>query len=107
VYVSLSGADARFRIVDAAHAAKLPYLAEANGAVDRFTRTAQGFSFELASHVAPHFAIGGEARANACVVRANGRALAPAIAQGRRVYSPPASKRNESEAVHVDVVCAS
>ncbi|MDR5740486.1 bifunctional glycoside hydrolase 114/ polysaccharide deacetylase family protein [Caballeronia sp. LZ016] len=107
VYVSLSGGEARFRIVDAAQAAKMPYLAEANGVVDRFTRTAQGFVFELTSHVAPHFAIGGEARAGACVVRANGRALLPAIAQGRRVYSPPASKRNESDAVHVDVVCAS
>ncbi|KIG03028.1 bifunctional glycoside hydrolase 114/ polysaccharide deacetylase family protein [Caballeronia concitans] len=106
VYVHLSGADARFRVIDATRAAKLPYLAEANGVVNRFARTAQGFSFDLASHVAPHFAIGGEPHAGACIVKANGRMLAPAIAQGRRVYSPAALARNGPDAVHVDVVCA-
>ncbi|WP_236572465.1 bifunctional glycoside hydrolase 114/ polysaccharide deacetylase family protein [Burkholderia sp. 8Y] len=106
VYVHLTGADARFREVDAARAAKLPYLAEANGVVDHFARTAHGLSFDLASHVAPHFAIGGEARANACIVKADGRALASGLAQGRRVYSPSGSA-HATNPVHVDVVCAS
>nr|WP_244816462.1 bifunctional glycoside hydrolase 114/ polysaccharide deacetylase family protein [Caballeronia sp. Lep1P3] len=106
VYVHLSGADARFRVVDAAHAAKLPYLAEANGVVDHFARTPRGFSFDLASHVAPHFAVGGEPRANACIAKADGRRLAPGMAQGRRVYSPSGSFSHATNAVHVDVVCA-
>ncbi|MDR5873223.1 bifunctional glycoside hydrolase 114/ polysaccharide deacetylase family protein [Caballeronia sp. LZ062] len=105
VYVHLTGSDARFRVVDAAGAAKLPYLAEANGVVDHFARTPQGFSFDLASHVAPHFAIGGEARGNACIVKADGRPLAPGTAQGRRVYSP-SGPAHATNAVHVDVVCA-
>jgi len=105
VYVHLTGADARFRVVDAVHAATLPYLAEANGVVDHFARTPRAFSFDLASHVAPHFAIGGEARPNACMVKADGRPISPRMAQGRRVYSPSGSSR-ATNAVHVDVVCA-
>ncbi|QSN65085.1 bifunctional glycoside hydrolase 114/ polysaccharide deacetylase family protein (plasmid) [Caballeronia sp. M1242] len=105
VYVHLTGADARFRVIDAARAAKLPYLAEANGVIDHFARTPRGFSFDLAPHAAPRFAIGGEARANACMVKADGRPLAPGMSQGRRVYSPSGSA-HATNSVHVDVVCA-
>jgi polysaccharide biosynthesis protein PelA len=105
VYVHLTGTDARFREIDAARAPRIPHLAEANGVVTNFTRTGNGFSFDLASHVVPHFAIGGEARPGACRVSGNGRALPLGTAQGRRVYTP--LNRSATDAVHVDVACGS
>ncbi|SOE58721.1 extracellular protein [Caballeronia arationis] len=105
VYVHLTGTDARFRTVDAARAQSLPYLADANGAISRFARTANGLSFDLASHVAPRFSLAG---ARACRVSADGRALSATLSpgpQGRAGYAPPRRSSADTTTVHVDVAC--
>lgn len=81
-YVNLAGSAARFTVVDASRAARVPYLADANGVLDRFQRTGSGFSFDLHAHVAPQFTL---ANAGAC-----------------RVTRRPLS---DSFSVHVDVAC--
>jgi uncharacterized protein (TIGR01370 family) len=105
VYVHLTGTDARFRTVDAARAQSLPYLADANGAISRFTRTANGLSFDLASHVAPRFSLAG---VRACRVSADGRALSATPGSGRQAraeYAPPRRSSADTNPVHVDVAC--
>jgi hypothetical protein len=105
VYVHLTGADARFRVVDAARVQRLVYLADANGTISRFSRTANGLSFDLASHVAARFSLAG---AGACRVSADGRAL-PATPsagrQGRAEYAPARRTSADTTTVHVDVAC--
>jgi hypothetical protein len=83
-YVHLTDGEARFAVVDAAQAPRVAYLAEANGRIDNYARTAHGFSFDLRAHVAPRFRL---ANAQAC-----------------RVGQQPLSGSNS---LHVDVVCGS
>ncbi|WDD92532.1 bifunctional glycoside hydrolase 114/ polysaccharide deacetylase family protein [Burkholderia sp. FERM BP-3421] len=82
-YVHLTGAAARFTVVDAARAPHVPYLADANGELEHFERSARGFSFDLRSTVAPRFRV---ADAGAC-----------------RVSQRPLS--STAYRLHVDVVC--
>lgn len=81
VYVHLVGSEARIRVLHgAAHAnASLPYLADANGRVERFARDAHGLSFELRAHVAPAFRL---ANVRNCRVTANGHPLTPDHSSG-------------------------
>jgi polysaccharide biosynthesis protein PelA len=78
VYVHLSASEARINVLHgeaATHAnASLPYLADANGRVERFVRHAHGISFDLRSHVAPSFRL---ANVRSCRVTANGQLLTP------------------------------
>jgi len=83
-YVHLAGSAARFAVVDAARAARVPYLAEANGRIEQFARTGHGFSFDLRARVAPQYRL---ANAGACRVT-------------RRPLSEP-------DSLHVDVACGS
>lgn len=83
-YVHLAGSDARFTVIDAAAAPRVPYLAEANGRIDNFSRTGNSFSFDLHARVAPLYRI---ADAGACRV-------------SRRSLSGTFS-------LHVDVACGS
>lgn len=82
-YVHLGGAEASFAVVDQAHAARVPYLADANGRIDNFTRTSSGFSFDLRSRIAPQMRF---ANAGAC-----------------RISRHPLS--NDGHQLHVDVAC--
>ncbi|QGZ63114.1 bifunctional glycoside hydrolase 114/ polysaccharide deacetylase family protein [Paraburkholderia acidisoli] len=82
-YVHMSGSEARFRVIDAARAARVPYLADANGVLDRAQRTSGGLSFDLHAHVAPQFTL-----ANAGACRVTKRPLSDSV------YS-----------IHVDVAC--
>jgi len=77
VYVHLSAPQARFKVinlqdVNKGERGRLPYLADANGSIENFKRTAQGISFDLHTYMSPEFSIGGSA---SCRVSANGRAL--------------------------------
>jgi len=81
-YVHLSDSVARFAVVDAGQASRLPYLAEANGRLEHFSRTGSGFSFDLRARVAPMFRL-----ANAGACRVNRRSL------------------SEPYSLHVDVAC--
>jgi hypothetical protein len=113
VYVHLTGGEARFRVVDEASASRaaLPYLADANGTIDRFARTPAGFSFDLTSHVAPEFSL---AHAGACRVAVNGRPLSAAMTRGRAAYRPGGPRAGlagnppnaATVTVHVDVACS-
>ncbi|WP_246794487.1 bifunctional glycoside hydrolase 114/ polysaccharide deacetylase family protein [Burkholderia perseverans] len=82
-YVHLAGSEARFVVIDAARAPRVPYLADANGELDGFERSARGFSFDLHSLVAPQFRL---ANAGAC----------------RVTRHPVASNPSR---LHVDVAC--
>ncbi|MGN4152666.1 bifunctional glycoside hydrolase 114/ polysaccharide deacetylase family protein [Burkholderia gladioli] len=82
-YVHLSGSQARFAVIDAAQAPRIPYLADANGSIDNFERNARGFSFDLHSLIAPQFRL---ANAGACRVSRHPLASTPS-------------------SLHVDVAC--
>jgi hypothetical protein len=82
-YVHLTGGEARFAVIDQASALRVPYLADANGVIDHFTRTRSSFSFDLRSLVAPQFRL---ANTEAC-----------------RVSSHPLS--TDAHSLHVDVAC--
>ncbi|WP_118182363.1 bifunctional glycoside hydrolase 114/ polysaccharide deacetylase family protein [Paraburkholderia phosphatilytica] len=84
-YVHLADSEARFTVIDASRAPRVPYLAEANGRLDHFERAGRGFSFDLRAHVAPQFRL-----ANAGACRVSQRSL-------------PGS----ADSVHVDVACGS
>lgn len=94
VYVHLIGSEARFSVLHGTAAARangsLPYLADANGRVERFVRHARGLSFDLISHVAPAFQL---ANVRDCRVMVDGRALAPDRSEGakERVTDGPQS----------------
>jgi len=81
-YVHLTGGEARFAVIDAAQAPRVPYLAEANGRIDHFVRNGKGFSFDLVAHVAPQFRL---ANVQAC-----------------RVEQHPLSGL---DSLHVDIAC--
>ncbi len=82
-YVHLGASEARFSVIDAARAPRVPYLAEANGQLSNFRRGPNGFSFDLHSLIAPQFRL---ANAGAC-----------------RVTRQPVSSAPSS--LHVDVAC--
>ncbi|WP_414439255.1 bifunctional glycoside hydrolase 114/ polysaccharide deacetylase family protein [Burkholderia sp. 22PA0106] len=82
-YVHLTGSEARFSVIDAARAPRVPYLADANGVLNHFERTPRGFSFDLHSLIAPQFRL---ANAGAC-----------------RVTRQPVS--SDPSSLHVDVAC--
>jgi len=83
-YVHLAGSEARFAVIDAKDAPHVPYLAEANGRIDNFSRTGNSFSFDLHARVAPLYQV---ANAGAC-----------------RVSRHPLSG---AFSLHVDVACGS
>lgn len=83
-YVHLAGSEARFAVIDAAAAPHIPYLAQANGRIDHFSRTGNSFSFDLHARVPPLYQV---ANAGAC-----------------RVTRRPLS---ETFSLHVDVACGS
>ncbi len=64
-YVHLTGGEASFAVIDQSKAPRMPYLADANGVIDNFTRTPSGFSFDLRARVAPQFRL---ANTGACRV---------------------------------------
>ncbi|WP_241014961.1 bifunctional glycoside hydrolase 114/ polysaccharide deacetylase family protein [Burkholderia sp. Ac-20379] len=82
-YVHMTGGEARFSVIDAARAPRVPYLADANGVLNNFERTPRGFSFDLHSLIAPDFRL---ANAGAC-----------------RVSRHPVS--TDPSSLHVDVAC--
>lgn len=83
-YVHLAGSAARFAVIDEKDAPHVPYLADANGRIENFTRTGNSFSFDLRARVAPQYRL---ANAGACRV-------------ARRPLSGAYS-------LHVDVACGS
>jgi hypothetical protein len=86
-YVHLTGdGTARFAVIDQSAARPVPYLAEANGMLDHFVRTRNGFSFDLRSHIAPMFRV---ANAGAC----------------RVTKRPVTGSTNAYRQLHVDVAC--
>jgi len=86
-YVHLTGDGiARFAVIDQSAARPVPYLAEANGMLDHFVSTRNGFSFDLRSHVAPMFRV-----ANAGACRVTKRAVT--------------GSTNDYRQLHVDVAC--
>jgi len=82
-YVHLTDGEASFAVIDQSKAPRIPYLADANGVVDNFTRTHSGFSFDLHARVTPQFRL---ANADAC-----------------RVARRPLS--TDAHQLHVDVAC--
>jgi hypothetical protein len=54
-YVHLAGSEARFAVLDASDARRTPYLAQANGRIEHFSRTGNGFAFDLRARVAPRY----------------------------------------------------
>jgi polysaccharide biosynthesis protein PelA len=82
-YVHLTGGAASFAVIDQSKAPRMPYLADANGVIDNFTRTHSGFSFDLRARVAPQFRL-----ANTGACRVTRHALS-----------------TDAHLLHVDVAC--
>ncbi|BEV71947.1 bifunctional glycoside hydrolase 114/ polysaccharide deacetylase family protein [Paludibacterium sp. THUN1379] len=107
VYVHLTGSEARFRLLPLAQAqaARMVWLASANGRIKDFRRTPTGVSFELVSHVAPQFTLAG---LSTCQVRVNDRPVSgQATADGRlfRLGEVGVEVTQTLQSVHVDVSC--
>ncbi len=71
-YIHFDGGSARFTLVRPDPNGELPYIAEANGFVRDFTRTAQGLKFEFGSYYQPFIAV---AHAAQCRASSGGHAL--------------------------------
>ncbi|MFM0014332.1 bifunctional glycoside hydrolase 114/ polysaccharide deacetylase family protein [Paraburkholderia sediminicola] len=82
-YVHLTEGEAHFAVIDQANARRMPYLADANGVIDHFVRSRNGFSFDLHSRIMPQFRL-----ANAGACRVTRRPLA-----------------TDAHQLHVDVAC--
>ena len=77
-YVHLSGAEAEFTLADAPP--RLPYLADANGRIESFSRSGGGIALELAAGAPLSFAL---ANVAGCELRSGGQALKPARNEGK------------------------
>ncbi|MFX1716144.1 polysaccharide deacetylase family protein [Paraburkholderia sp. A1RO-5L] len=96
-YIHFDGGSASFTLAAHDPNGKLPYIAEANGFVRDFTRTAQGLRFEFGGYYQPFVAI---AHAAQCRTSSGGRPLAtqrqgdtlriatPAVPGVRVTYQP-------------------
>lgn len=96
-YIHIDGGSARFSLVRSDPNGALPYIAQANGFVRNFTRTAHGLRFEFGGYYQPFVAI---AHAAQCRASSGGRALAtqrqgdtlrivtPAVPGVRVTYQP-------------------
>lgn len=112
VYVHLSAPEARFKVISLEGAnqgerGRLPYLADANGAIENFKRTAKGIRFDLHTTMAPEFSIAGAA---SCRVNANGRALQSQVDKpeaGARQYELERSmtSNNPVQVTRINVDC--
>ena len=69
--------EASFRL--SASPQRLPYLADANGRIERYARNVAELELTLASHTPLHFAL---ANAAGCSLRADGLTLAPLQTSG-------------------------
>jgi hypothetical protein len=73
VYIHIDGGNARFTLGPGATPPALPYLAQANGFVRNFTRTASGMRFEFGGYYKPFVEI---ANASTCRVTMDGARVA-------------------------------
>ena len=77
-YVHMSDAEAEFTLVNAAP--RLPYLADANGRIEGFSRRGGTMSFTLDAHTPLSFALG---NATGCELRSGDKLLAPKRSEGK------------------------
>ncbi len=71
-YIHFDGGSARFTLTQPDPNGSLPYIAQANGFVRDFVRTAQGLTFQFGSYYQPFIAV---AHAAQCRASSGGRAL--------------------------------
>lgn len=77
-YVHMSSNQAEFSVIAYDKAQKIPYVADANGRIEQFSRNGNGISFMLHAYVADQFRL---ANARFCKVSLNNKTISPIAEQ--------------------------
>jgi len=107
-YIHIADGAAKFAIAsdgnsgNSGNAGNTPYLAEANGVVRQFSRTATGMRFEFAGHYAPFVKI---ANAQSCRVTVNGQPVAVHRDGETLRFDTPASVEQQMNFRSIELTC--
>ncbi len=104
-YIHIADGTARFALdanANGSDAGKTPYIAEADGVVRQFSRTATGMRFEFAGHYQPFVKF---ANAQSCRVTVNGHAVIARRDGEMLRFDTPASVEQQMNFQSVELTC--